>query len=181
VGITFIYVTHDQEEALTMSDRIAIMHLGKVLQIGTPAEIYERPGCRFVADFVGDTNFLVGVVRGQEADLATILVDGSLPVLVQSDETLALGKQVTVAIRPEKIRLLRQPAPGEQNCFSCRLEQVVYVGTDTRYHVRLGENVSLAVREQNVLSAPDPDGFDTDSDTPAYAVWQSDAGRVLVD
>jgi spermidine/putrescine transport system ATP-binding protein len=181
VGITFVYVTHDQEEALTMSDRIAVMHQGKVLQIGTPTEIYERPSCRFVADFIGDTNFLDGVVQEQTDDLVTVLVDGSLPVVVQSDGALAPGRQVTVAVRPEKIRLLPHPARGQQNSFLCQVEQVVYVGTDTRFRVRLGDKVSLDVREQNVISTPDPMGYYADSDTPAYAVWLNDAGRVLLD
>jgi spermidine/putrescine transport system ATP-binding protein len=181
VGITFVYVTHDQEEALTMSDRIAVMHQGKVLQIGSPTEIYERPQCRFVADFIGDTNFLGGVVQGQEEDLVTILVDGNLPVVVQSDEALSPGRQVTVAVRPEKIRLLPHPARGGHNSFPCQVEQVVYVGTDTRFRVRLSENVVLDVREQNVISTPDPIGYYAEGDTPAYAVWLSDAGRVLLD
>jgi spermidine/putrescine transport system ATP-binding protein len=181
VGITFVYVTHDQEEALTMSDRIAVMHEGKVLQVGSPTAIYERPQSRFVADFIGDTNFLGGVVQGQEEDLATVLVDGRLPIVVQTDEALSPGRQVTVAVRPEKIRLLPHAARGGHNSFPCQVEQVVYVGTDTRFRVRLSENVVLAVREQNVISTPDPTGYYAEVDTPAYAVWLSDAGRVLLD
>jgi spermidine/putrescine transport system ATP-binding protein len=181
VGITFVYVTHDQEEALTMSDRIAVMHRGKVLQVGNPTEIYERPNCRFVADFIGESNFLEGVVQGQQGELATILVDDSLEVVAQADGILNSGTRVTVAVRPEKIRLLPHPARGQHNSFPCQVEQVVYIGTDTRFRVRLSENVSLAVREQNVISTPDPVGYYADSDAQAYAVWLSDAGRVLLD
>ncbi len=181
VGITFVYVTHDQEEALTMSDRIAVMHQGKVLQVGSPTQIYERPSCRFVADFIGDTNFLDGVVREQSGDLATIFVDGSLAVVAQSEQGLIPGSEVTVAVRPEKIRLLPHPARGEANSFPVTVEQVVYVGTDTRYRVRLSESVCLEVREQNIVSMPDPAGYHSDPDTPAYAVWMPDAGLVLVD
>ncbi len=181
VGITFVYVTHDQEEALTMSDRIAVMHQGKVLQIGTPTEIYERPSCRFVADFIGETNFLNGVVQEQRGDLITVLVDGNLPVIAQTDESLSLGTHVTVAVRPEKIRLLPHPARGEHNSFACQVEQVVYVGTDTRFQVRVAENMLLSVREQNVISSADPIGYYAESDTPAYAVWLNDASRVLLD
>jgi spermidine/putrescine transport system ATP-binding protein len=181
VGITFVYVTHDQEEALTMSDRIAVMHQGKVLQVGSPTEIYERPNCRFVADFIGESNFLEGVVQGQQGELVTILVDDTLQVVAQTDGILSSGTRVTVAVRPEKIRLLPHPARGEHNSFPCQVEQVVYVGTDTRFRVRLSENVSLAVREQNVISTPDPVGYYADSDAQAYAVWLSDAGRVLLD
>jgi spermidine/putrescine transport system ATP-binding protein len=181
VGITFVYVTHDQEEALTMSDRIAVMHLGKVLQLGSPTEIYERPASRFVADFIGDTNFLEGVVQGQEEDLATVLVDGRLPIVAQADTPLAPGTQVTVAVRPEKVRLLPKPARGEHNSFPVEIEHVVYVGTDTRFRVRLAENITLTIREQNIISTADPAGYHAEGDAPAYAVWLNDAGRVLLD
>ncbi|MGD2207769.1 MAG: ABC transporter ATP-binding protein [Anaerolineae bacterium] len=181
VGITFVYVTHDQEEALTMSDRIAVIHQGKVLQVGAPTEIYERPNCRFVADFIGDTNFLEGIVQEQEGDIATILVGGTLPVMAWTDEVLTPGAPATVAVRPEKIRLLPERASGKSNSFPGRVEQVVYVGTDTRFRVRLSENVLLAVREQNVTSAPDLRSSFSDSDARAYAAWPVDAGRVLTD
>jgi spermidine/putrescine transport system ATP-binding protein len=181
VGITFVYVTHDQEEALTMSDRIAVMHRGKVLQEGTPTEIYERPNCRFVADFIGDTNFLTGTVDKQEERVTTVLVDGCLRVLVEAEEDLARGTQVTVAVRPEKIRLLPRPPLGRHNAFPCEVEQVVYVGTDTRFLVRLSENVRLTVRAQNLLSTPDPVGYYAGDSGWVYAVWLQDAARVLGD
>jgi spermidine/putrescine transport system ATP-binding protein len=181
VGITFVYVTHDQEEALTMSDRIAVMHRGKVLQVGSPTEIYERPTCRFVADFIGDTNFLEGVVEQQQGDLVTVVVDGTLPVVAQSEQVLSPGTPVSVAVRPEKIRLLPHPTRGEHNAFPVQVEQVVYVGTDTRFRVRLSDNVTLAVREQNLLSTPDPDAYYRDGGAQTYAVWLNDAGRILLD
>ncbi len=181
VGITFVYVTHDQEEALTMSDRIAVMHRGKVLQEGTPTEIYERPNCRFVADFIGDTNFLPGKVEEQEGGLTTVLVDEGLRVLVEAEQALSRGAEVTVAVRPEKIRLLPRPPSGRHNAFPCEVEQVVYVGTDTRFHVRLSENVRLMVREQNLISTPDPIGYYAGDAGWVYAVWLRDAARVLTD
>jgi spermidine/putrescine transport system ATP-binding protein len=182
VGITFVYVTHDQEEALTMSDRIAVMHMGKVLQVGTPTEIYERPQCRFVADFIGDTNFLAGAVQEQDGEMVTVLVDGCLPVLAQTDQSLARGTEVLVAVRPEKIRLLPKPVEGSCNSFPGEVEQMVYVGTDTRFKVRLSENVVLDVREQNLLSTPDPTVYyEEGSENPIYAVWLCDAARILFD
>jgi spermidine/putrescine transport system ATP-binding protein len=181
VGITFVYVTHDQEEALTMSDRIAVMHRGKVLQEGTPTEIYERPNCRFVADFIGDTNFMPGTVQKQVDDLATVLVDGCLPVVVQAEQPLPRGAEVTLAVRPEKIRLLPRPPGSNHNAFPCRVEQVVYVGTDTRFQVRLSDNVLLMVREQNVISTPDPAAYFSGEGEGAFAVWLDDAARVLTD
>ncbi|HER34462.1 MAG TPA: ABC transporter ATP-binding protein, partial [Halothiobacillaceae bacterium] len=115
VGITFVYVTHDQEEALTMSDRIAVMHQGRALQVGSPTEIYERPSCRFVADFIGETNFLNGVVEEQGDGVVCVVVGGRLRVLAETDETFPRGAQVTAAVRPEKIRLLPEPARGNHN------------------------------------------------------------------
>jgi spermidine/putrescine transport system ATP-binding protein len=181
VGITFVYVTHDQEEALTMSDRIAVMHQGKVLQIGGPTEIYERPSCRFVADFIGDTNFLDGVVQQQEGDQVTVLVEDNLPVVVQTAESLQPGAQVTVAVRPEKIRILREPPRGDCNAFPTRVEQVVYVGTDTRFRVRLAGDTALAVRQQNVISSADSAAYYADSGEPLYACWLHGAGRLLTE
>ncbi len=181
VGITFVYVTHDQEEALTMSDRIAVMHQGKVLQVGTPTEIYEQPNCRFVADFIGETNFLEGVVQQQEGNLVTVVVDEALPLVVQTDQVLSRGIKVTIAVRPEKIRLLPQPAHGGHNSFPCQVEQVIYVGTDTRFKVRLSKNVVLSVREQNVVSAPLPEAYYMEEGGQVYAAWLSDAARVLLD
>ncbi len=182
VGITFVYVTHDQEEALTMSDRIAVMYRGQVLQEGSPTEIYERPNCRFVADFIGETNFLAGVVHEQEGERVTVLVDGWLPVMVESEQALEPGREVTVAIRPEKVWLLPQEATAaDHNSLPCQVEQVVYVGNDTRFHVRVSDEVSMVVRQQNVISTPDPLGYHAEKDTPAYAVWRGDAGRLLLD
>jgi spermidine/putrescine transport system ATP-binding protein len=181
VGITFVYVTHDQEEALTMSDRIAVMHQGEVLQIGAPTEIYEHPACRFVADFIGDTNFLDGVVQEQRDNLVTVSVDGCLQISIETDEQVAPGAEVTVAVRPEKIRLLPTPAGDDCNSYPCQVEQVVYVGTDTRFKIRLSENVLLDAREQNIISASNLDGAYSDQDDEIYAVWQCDAGRILLD
>lgn len=104
VGITFIYVTHDQEEALTMSDRIAVMNEGEVQQIGAPRDIYEHPNNRFVADFIGETNFLPALVSGM-SDFTTVEVAGT-PVLATADgRQLSVGQKVTLAIRPEKVNL----------------------------------------------------------------------------
>jgi spermidine/putrescine transport system ATP-binding protein len=181
VGITFVYVTHDQEEALTMSDRIAVMHQGRVLQIGGPTEIYEQPCCRFVADFIGETNFMEGIVESHDGDFATILVDGSLPVIGQTSERLAPGTRVTVAVRPEKISLSTGAPAGSGNCFPCEIEQMVYLGTDTRYRVRLSPNISLMVREQNAISAPDPTSPYAEENRPVQAIWQYTCGRILLD
>src|SRR4030043_959835 len=107
VGITFIYVTHDQEEALTMSNRIAVMSRGKTLQIGSSVEIYERPNCRFVADFIGETNFLSGIIKEINKDNVVVKVnDPELEINGIGIGHLSVGQAVAVSIRPEKIRLI---------------------------------------------------------------------------
>ena len=131
VGITFIYVTHDQEEALTMSDRMAVFNAGRIEQLGTPAEVYERPATRFVAGFVGTSNLLTGDVA-------------------QS----VLGRAGTFTIRPEKIRLASgdtPPGPGESSATGT-IQSVVYLGPDTRYIVDLDAGARLVVTEQNLTT-----------------------------
>src|SRR3954447_4162679 len=118
VGITFIYVTHDQEEALTMSDRIAVMSGGKVLQVGSPTEIYERPSCRFVADFIGESNFVKGRVSAIDADSAAITTADGLVLRGQIPQPLRLEQEAVISVRPEKARLaVQRPADGAANVF----------------------------------------------------------------
>jgi spermidine/putrescine transport system ATP-binding protein len=174
VGITFIYVTHDQEEALTMSDRIAVMNGGAVLQTGVSSDIYERPNCRFVADFIGETNFLDGVVKDQQTRLVEVELAGGGLVRAEAEDGLARGQKVSVAVRPEKIQLLQNGA----NTLRGRVEEVVYIGTDTHYGVRLSGNQKLRVREQNSDPASKPLAAVGDEVTVSFA---TQAARVLVD
>jgi spermidine/putrescine transport system ATP-binding protein len=159
VGITFIYVTHDQEEALTMSDRIAVMSAGKALQIGTPVEIYERPNCRFVADFIGETNFLSGVVKQITGSQIVITV----PELNREISGISMGEfhpgqTAVVSIRPEKIHLVEMEEPGP-NCLPGRVVNTAYIGSDTRVTVDAGGGISLQVWEQNKMSTLDPRAY----------------------
>ena len=140
-GITFIFVTHDQEEALTMSDRIAVMSHGAIQQIGGPQDIYERPINRFVADFIGDTNFLEAEITGMDGDSANCRVNDSLSFRVQSIAEHNAGDKVTLAIRPEKISL------GDGG-VSGTIAEAVYLGTDTSYTIDLGSEIAVAVRDQ---------------------------------
>jgi len=146
-GITFIFVTHDQEEALTMSDRIAVMSQGRVQQLGSALEIYEQPVNRFVADFIGDTNFITATVEADHAPGGDGLVPcraaSGLRMLVRPMDRHAAGEQVTLALRPEKVAL----KPGSE----ARVELAMYVGTDTTYEVRLADDSRIAVRLQNGL------------------------------
>ena len=149
VGITFIYVTHDQEEALTMSDRIAVMSKGVVLQIGKPEEIYERPASKYVADFIGETNFIDGVVKNQTGPHVEIELNGTGVVCVESSRTFTNGQHISVAVRPEKLRLNAELKEG--NNLKGRVEEVIYIGTDTHYGVRFAGGQKVRVREQNIL------------------------------
>jgi spermidine/putrescine transport system ATP-binding protein len=151
VGITFIYVTHDQEEALTMSDRIAVMNKGEALHIGKPEEIYERPANKFVADFIGETNFLDGVIKGQNGSAVEIELAGSGVIHVESSRKFTTGQQVSVAVRPEKLRLNHEISGG--NNLKGRVEDVIYIGTDTHYGVRFPGGQKARVREQNISQA----------------------------
>jgi spermidine/putrescine transport system ATP-binding protein len=148
VGITFIYVTHDQEEALTMSDRIAVMSKGVALQVGKPEEIYERPATKFVADFIGETNFVDGVVKTQQGSLVEAELPGTATVYVESSRTFASGQHVSLAVRPEKLRLNSEIKEG--NNIKGHVEEVIYIGTDTHYGVRFAGGQKVRVREQNV-------------------------------
>lgn len=179
VGITFIFVTHDQEEALTMSDRIAVMSRGVVLQCASAAEIYERPNCKFVADFMGESCFLDGKVISQQGNEATVELAGGLSVRAQSETSIARGTAVTVAVRPEKIDFYtagssRQGA--DPNLFDGRVTNVVYIGTDTQYGVQLAGGQAMRVRMQNDLPGSKPVAGEGDAVQIGFSV---DAARIL--
>ena len=161
VGITFIYVTHDQEEAITMADRIAVMNEGKMLQIGSPREIYEHPGAHFVADFIGETNFIAGALLDQDADgFGRVRLADDTVIKAQLSQTLqSADGAVTVAIRPERIGIStskeRPEAMGSDvdssdiTILNALLIDSQYIGTDTRFTVRMGDASELVVRVQN--------------------------------
>lgn len=160
LGITFVYVTHDQEEALTMSDRIAVMSFGKVLQIGTPVEIYERPNCKFVADFIGTSNFFHGKVVSVEKDMASVFIkELSSEVIGLIAGDIRVGDNAAVSIRPEKIRLTEQSA-FKQNCFEGVVSRTTYIGSDTHVYVEIKGN-HIKVWEQNKISSLDPKAYYT--------------------
>lgn len=140
--ITFLYVTHDQDEALKMSDRLAVMHQGRVLQIGTPQEIYEHPATRFVADFIGESNLLEGRVVHTAGRRAVVQI-GPLKTNVFSDSPLQLHQRVTLALRPERIQLC---FPDEGNgIWTGLVEELLYAGKETRYRVRVSPEITLTV------------------------------------
>ena len=152
VGITFVFVTHDQEEALSISDRIAVMAEGRVLQVDTPTRLYERPASRVVADFIGTINLFPGVVRELEHDCVT--VDAGPAGMVQGrrpDFPLENGSDVTVAVRPEKIRVIEDASDERINVTSGCIEASAYLGDRSHFHVRVsGRDEPVAIATQNI-------------------------------
>ena len=146
-GITFIFVTHDQEEALTMSDRIAVMSKGQVLQVGNPREIYDAPADRFVAEFIGETNFLTGCVRKVADETAEVMLEGGATISAVAAGA-GVGDDVTIVVRPEHSEVVAASAKGS-GVTNGTLENVVYFGTDTHFHVRLPDGSVFVTRQQN--------------------------------
>ena len=182
VGVTCVMVTHDQEEAMAMASRIGIMSEGRILQVGTPREIYETPSTRFVADFIGNVNLMDGTLEVDEADHVEIAC-ADVRHLVGHGITGHTGMPVTVALRPEKIRISRKPpvqepgmAPAPLNQLKGRVKDMVYFGSDTLYHLALASGAILKVTQSNTERHPD----DTLSwDDEAYAWWLPSAHVVL--
>ena len=154
VGITFIYVTHDQEEAMTMSDRIAVMNKGRYEQLGDPEALYERPATRFVASFLGISNLLAGTVEGIDDDHATVRLADDTRIRAPRG-VLASGQSVSVGVRPEKIRLRETSVELQSgyNHLSGVVRDASYLGVSTQYQVEARGGARLTVFEQNVERA----------------------------
>jgi spermidine/putrescine transport system ATP-binding protein len=157
VGITFVFVTHDQNEALTMSDRMVVMNAGHIEQLGAPREVYERPRTRFVAGFIGTSNVISGKVRSLDGTSA-ILETGPEETIVAPDAVAAgatVGQPLDVTVRPEKIVLSSDP-PGPGRCtIRGRVTEVVYMGTSTQYAVTARDGSELLVFLQNAADSSD--------------------------
>ena len=157
IGITFIFVTHDQEEAMTMSDRIAVMRDGHIEQLGTPEELYERPRSEFVANFLGVTNLLEADVVGRSGDLAELrLADGT--VLSAPAEQVNGAQRVRLGVRPEKLRVVPRAAEvdaadGEMNALEGTVVDASYVGVSTQYIVETSDGHRLTVYAQNLATS----------------------------
>jgi spermidine/putrescine transport system ATP-binding protein len=147
VGITFVYVTHDQEEALTMSDEIAVMDKGVIQQLGDPAMLYKHPANRFVADFIGESNFLSATIVSSKEDHAEVTVAGET-LRVLDPKGGEAGRGAVVTVRPEMVKLSgAENAPS--GSLSASVQEVVYIGTDTRYVLSLTDGQTLTARIQN--------------------------------
>jgi len=152
LGTTFIVVTHDQEEAMTMADRIAVMDRGQLVQVATPGEIYEQPKTRFIAEFVGDVNIFGGKVVGREGGLWRIETPSAATALTvdDPDEVLHTGQAVAVAVRPEKMTLHREPPRNGANLLAGEVWDIGYLGDWTIYRVKLDSGAIVRVSSANV-------------------------------
>ena len=173
-GITFVFVTHDQEEALTMSDRIAVMSSGNVLQVGGPRDIYDRPANRFVADFIGETNLLKGRITAIEEGAATVALPAGATLAAPAPDNVASGDEITVMVRPEHARLT-SGASADPPVLSGTLANIIYLGTDTYFNVRLSDGELFTVRQQD---RPGEEGHQAVGD-PAGIAFPAGAIRVL--
>ena len=140
VGITFMYVTHDQGEAMSLSDRIAVINKGHVEQLDAPAKIYEAPASRFVASFIGDTNFFSGEIAAVDGDYCLIACAGFPQIKAFNDKNLKVGQKIDLSVRPEKIRVTKNPPLPEKgasiNVFPSEVQDIVYQGVYTKYWLK---------------------------------------------
>ncbi|HEX6506922.1 MAG TPA: ABC transporter ATP-binding protein [Chloroflexota bacterium] len=174
VGITFLYVTHDQEEAMSMSDRVAVMSDGQIRQIGTPTDVYERPVDAFVAGFVGVSNVLEGRLRHRQGLHLEVDVRGIERLLIPATPEAEEGRRVIVTVRPEKLRMHTTPDTIDApNRARGRIVDVSYGGAFTRYSVSIGGR-DLAVVEQNVHAGPS-----SRMGEEVWLTWSVDGTHVL--
>ncbi len=153
LGFTVIYVTHDQTEALSMSDRIAVFNDGIVQQCAPPAELYERPGNAFVADFIGENNFIPGTVTTLQGTTAQVQTDGGM-IVAQVAQGLVEGRACRVSIRPEKL-FIPPTTHAHDNALTVRFNTRIYVGDFIRYYFDLADGATVIVKVLNDLSAPE--------------------------
>ena len=178
LGITFVYVTHDQEEAMTMSDRIAVMSNGRILQVGSPVDIYEDPASRFVADFIGESNFIPATVQSAGDDSVVVRISGGSELsLLSRSASLRSGQDVTLMVRPEKGTVAHQPGAGAEICtLEGRIQEVIFLGNDISYSVAFGENQQVVIRSQNSDRA-DLQNFQRGENV--YVNWKASHIRIL--
>ena len=180
LGITFIVVTHDQEEAMTVADRIAVMHEGRIAQVASPSEIYEAPASRYVADFIGEANLLEGRIEATDGEATRLAFrwQGDR-ILCRHEATLAPGSEACLALRPEKIRVqpvAAGPRPAAANCFQAEVEDILYVGNLSTYRMRLADGRLLVAQAANAVRLVDR--MITWEDR-VWVHWSEDAGVLL--
>src|SRR5262249_24170860 len=156
LGTTFVIVTHDQEEAMTVAHRIAVMNQGRVAQVAPPPELYEHPGSRWVAGFIGDVNLLQGVVVAADATSVAIEAQGGRRYRAGPGVAAQPGQKVSLALRPEKLRLAaRKPDGMGENCIGGRVHDIAYLGDISLYRVRLDDGTVMTVSVANASRLAD--------------------------
>jgi len=179
VGITFIFITHDQQEALSISDRIAVMNKGEILQVGSPAEVYESPDDMFVADFIGENNFIEGkVIKINSENHATLYNEKYGEILFEKDKEINLGNKVKLSIRPEKIKITKsfpKKIDNRFNVLKVYVHEVIYTGFQSKYFVWVNgnENISMRAFKQHAIYFEDDD-TSVKWDEEAYISWNSE-------
>ena len=177
LGVTFVVVTHDQEEAMTLSSRIGVMNAGEIVQTGTPTEIYEYPDTRFVADFIGSVNMFEGRIVVDEADHVLIeSEEAGCPLYIDHGVNAAPGARVWVAVRPEKMEISREAPESEHNRIEATVEEIAYMGGLSLYHLRAESGKRLRVTQPNRVRAVT--GRPTWEDR-VYVSWHPSSGVVL--
>ena len=177
LGVTCVVVTHDQEEAMAMANRIALMDAGRIRQVGTPDEIYEQPTSRFAAEFVGSVNIIEGVIEQDHADFVTVrsplLPD---PVFIGHGISGFEGQQVAFALRPEKVRISKDPPAQERNKAQGMIDDIAYLGSHSVYHVKLPSGLKLMAHFANSERWASERFTWND---PVWLAWDDNAGVVL--
>ncbi|MCF6301961.1 MAG: TOBE domain-containing protein, partial [Devosiaceae bacterium] len=177
LGVTFIVVTHDQEEAMTLSTRIGVMNAGEIVQIGEPREIYEYPGSRFVADFIGSVNVFEGQVVEEDTDFVIIRsVEAKADIFVSHGVSCTPNQKVAYAIRPEKIRMSLQKPKQAKNLLPGTVEEIAYMGNLSVYQVKLATGKIVRVTQPNLIRT---DQNAITWEDKVFLTWDGAAGVVL--
>lgn len=185
VGITFIFITHDQQEALSISDRIAVMNKGEILQVGTPSEVYESPADAFVADFIGENNFFDGIVTEIiDTTFAKLYNEKLGDLIFELDKPVNVGDKVKVSIRPEKIKLYKNMpsiANEKVNVLKVYVNEVIYSGFQSKYFIFLNNDKELGFKvfKQHAVYFDDNDEDAIWWDEEAYIAWDADDGFLV--
>ena len=176
LGVTFVIVTHDQEEAMTLASRIGVMQSGKILQVGSPTDIYEFPNSRYVADFIGSVNLFDGQLTVDEPDHCLIHCEAlGLEVHIDHGVSSAPDALVTVALRPEKIRLSREQPAQVENCVQGWVTGVAYLGDSTRFLIQLDNGTQVQVTRPNI----DRHDEHLAADERVWAFWEGNSPVVV--
>lgn len=179
VGITFIFVTHDQTEAMAVSDRIAVLHKGKIDQIGSPMQIYETPSSSFVAEFIGDTNFFHGTVGdGSASDYLTLEIDNFPAIHCFKDRPLSKGDSVNLTIRPEKIIISKEKPQSKalMNVFQGVVQNMIYKGDHTDFGVKVSDRIISVIQQHHHFLL---DETPITWDDPVWISWHANDGFML--